>query len=168
MTQDDRTPKKEWPYEWQPVFLRWLRKKGNVTGACDKAKITRSWAYEVRESDPAFAAAWDEALQEATERLEMEARRRAHDGVLEPVFQGGMQVGSVRKYSDTLLIFLLKAHAPEKYRENFKVDHSGKVEVEVDDPRTELLSRITRLATRNAVSAGDPGDDAGSGEGAAV
>lgn len=118
---DDRTPKKE----WKSVFLRWLRKKGNVTAACDKAKVARSWVYEVREQDADFAAAWADALTEATERLEMEARRRAHDGVLEPVFYQGDKVGTVRKYSDTLLIFLLKAHAPEKYRDNSRVELTG-------------------------------------------
>lgn len=113
------TPKKH----WREVFIAWLRKKGNITAACDKAKISRQHAYRTRDEDATFAAEWDDALQEATERLEMEARRRAHDGVLEPVFQGGVKVGAVRKYSDTLLIFLLKAHAPEKYRE--RVEHSG-------------------------------------------
>jgi hypothetical protein len=49
-------------------------------------------------------------------RLEDEAVRRAYEGVERPVFQGGKQVGVVREYSDTLLIFLLKALRPEKYR----------------------------------------------------
>lgn len=125
-TPRDTTTEKEWQHTWQPVFLKWLRRKGNVTGACDKAKIDRKWAYTVRKQDPDFAAAWDEALDEATERLELEAHRRAHDGTTEPVFYQGEMVGSVRKYSDTLLIFLLKAHKPEKYRDSFKIEHSGK------------------------------------------
>ena len=120
------TPKKEWAHKWQPIFLKWLRKKGNVTAACDKAKIDRTWVYDVRHWDADFATAGDEALAEATERLEMEARRRAHDGVLEPVFYKGDKVGTVRKYSDTLLIFLLKAHAPEKYRDNSRVELTGR------------------------------------------
>lgn len=49
--------------------------------------------------------------------LEDEAHRRAFDGVDEPVFYKGEDCGAVKKYSDTLAIFLLKAHAPEKYRE---------------------------------------------------
>jgi phage terminase small subunit len=44
----------------------------------------------------------------------------------------------------------------------------AEVEVEVDDPRDELLSRITRLATRGAAATGNPGDDAGAGAGAAL
>ncbi len=61
--------------------------------------------------------------------LEDEARRRAYDGWLEPVFHKGVKVGTVRKFSDTLLIVLLKAHKPEKYRENIKMDVSGDLNV---------------------------------------
>ena len=45
----------------------------------------------------------------------------------EPVVdeQGNHKVASVRKYSDTLAIFLLKAHNPDKYRENSKVELTG-------------------------------------------
>ena len=32
-------------------------------------------------------------------------------------------VGHVTEYSDTLLTFLLKANAPEKYRERVQIDH---------------------------------------------
>jgi hypothetical protein len=140
------TPKKEWVYKWQPAFLRWLRTKGNVTAACDKAKIDRTWVYEVREQDADFAAAWDEALEEATERLEMEARRRAHDGVLEPVFHAGVKVGAIRKYSDTLLIFLLKAHAPAKYRDNSRIEHTGKDGGPIET-KTNVSVEIARLTT---------------------
>lgn len=41
-----------------------------------------------------------------------------------PVYNadGTFKPQTVKKYSDTLAIFLLKAHAPEKYRENSRVD----------------------------------------------
>ena len=42
---------------------------------------------------------------------------------------GKHQVATVRKYSDTLAIFLLKAHNPDKYRENSKVELTGQVDV---------------------------------------
>lgn len=111
--------------EWQNKFIQRLIQTGNVSAACKRAKISRQHAYEVRGQDDVFKAAWDEALEIATEALELEARRRAAIGVLEPVFHQGVQVATVRKYSDTLLIFLLKAHKPEKYRESIKHEHSG-------------------------------------------
>ena len=41
--------------------------------------------------------------------------RRAREGVEEPVFQGGLCCGHVRRYSDLLLIFLLKSRRPHRY-----------------------------------------------------
>jgi hypothetical protein len=64
------------------------------------------------------------AKEMAADRLEEEAWRRAVDGVEEPVgFYRGEPGAYVRRYSDTLLIFLLKGLRPEKYRERY--EHSG-------------------------------------------
>lgn len=54
--------------------------------------------------------------------MEAEAWRRGKTGVLKPVYQGGKKVGSVREYSDTLLIFMLKGTRPEKYRDRQQID----------------------------------------------
>jgi hypothetical protein len=37
----------------------------------------------------------------------------------------------VRKFSDTLLIVLLKAHSPEKYRDNVNMNLSGMLDVNI-------------------------------------
>ena len=114
-------------------FLRALSTTGNVTAACRAAKVPRCSAYKHREEDPEFAAAWDEALDEAADRLEEEARRRAVEGVLQKKFtKGGEPIIDPETgeqyvehvYSDTLLTLLLKAHRPEKFRERF--EHTGK------------------------------------------
>lgn len=95
------------------TFLAALAKSGNVTAAAKAATIGRRSAHEWRTADPAFAAAWDEALETATDALEAEARRRGHLGWLEPVYQGGKKVGEVRRYSDRMLELLLKGHRPQ-------------------------------------------------------
>lgn len=43
--------------------------------------------------------------------------------------QGNHRVATMKDYSDTLAIFLLKAHSPDKYRENSKVEISGHIEL---------------------------------------
>ena len=58
---------------------------------------------------------------QATEVLEREAWRRARDGTPEPVFQHGKEVGVIQRYSDQLLMFLLRARAPERYRDRVDV-----------------------------------------------
>ncbi len=57
--------------------------------------------------------------------LEAEARRRAVEGVRKPVYCRGEIVGTVKEYSDTLLIFLMKGARPEKYRDNVRVERTG-------------------------------------------
>lgn len=80
----------------------------------------------MRDEDPDFAAAWDEALASSLDDAEGELYRRAVKGTLKPVYQGGAKVGSIREYSDTLLIFLLKSHKPSVYRETTRNEHTGK------------------------------------------
>jgi AcrR family transcriptional regulator len=103
---------------WQKGFLAALEETGSVTEAAKAANMGRSNVYQYRRSDETFAALWDQALDVAADVLEDEARRRAYEGVNEPVFHKGEKVGTVRKYSDTLLMFLLKGIRPQKWRES--------------------------------------------------
>ena len=60
--------------------------------------------------------------------VDRNAKRRAIDGVEEPVYYRGQKVGTKKWYSDTLLMFLLKKLRPE-YREAHKKTHDGTVNV---------------------------------------
>lgn len=114
-----------------------LGQSGNVRLACESAGIERSTAYDLRNADPAFALDWQRAQEQAADVLEEEARRRAIEGWDEPVYgslggkSGSGQVGTVRKYSDTLLIFLMKGANPDKYRERQTVETSGEVTIKI-------------------------------------
>ena len=114
-------------FKKRTAFLSALAEYGNVTQAADKAGVNRVYLYEVRAEDKAFKKEWEEAARYGALRLEDEARRRAIEGWEEPVWHKGMECGTVRKYSDTLLIVLLKAHHPEKYAERNKTEHSGTI-----------------------------------------
>jgi len=81
--------------------------------------------YLWKSQDAEFAAEWDRFLVMGAEILEDEAIRRAREGYDEPVFYQGQMTGTIRKYSDTLLIFLLKGAMPAKYRENVDVTSKG-------------------------------------------
>jgi len=113
------------PNEWQPRFLDELASRGLVTRACEAAGIGRRTAYDCRDRDEDFAAAWADALEVAAEAFEAELRRRAIEGVERPVYQSGELVGHIREYSDTLLIFGLKGLKPEKYRDRRAIEHTG-------------------------------------------
>ena len=134
-------------------FLAVLRETANVTAGARAIGVGRAWMYHAgRDKDAKFAEAWDAALEEAVDALEGEARRRGFSGVDEPVHYKGERVDTIKRYSDVLLIFLLKAHRPEKFREKF--EHSGpgggpmQIEHLVALPPAELAQRVQEAAAR--------------------
>ena len=108
--------------EKKAKFLAGLADCGNVTRAAETAGVNRVSMYQLRAKDKKFAKQWDESAAIGAARLEDEARRRAVEGWEEPVFYQGGQCATVRKFSDTLLICLLKAHHPEKYADRNKTE----------------------------------------------
>jgi len=131
-------------------FLHRLMNTGNISAAVRDSGLSRSTVYFWRAHDPEFAARWDEALAEATDKLVFEARRRALDGIEEVQYFKGEPVGTIRKYSDQLLMFLLRAYRPAVYRSSARqVPDPAK---DVSQARTLLLSKMEAL---------DKGDDDG-------
>jgi len=128
------------------AFLAAYAEVGTVTHAAELAGISRTSHYQWMEN-PEYVEKFREAEKQACDRLEQEVRRRAVEGVLEPVFYQGEQCGTVRKYSDTLLIFATKGALPQKYRENVSMEltgaDGGPVEVEVSS--AELARRAREL-----------------------
>lgn len=121
-----RKPKQD---DWRVLFLAAFEERGTVIQACRAAGVGRSTVYEERKRNQAFADAWAEVEEDTTEIMEREGYRRAVEGWIErQKFErneaGELElVEQVRKFSDTLLIFLLKARRPKVYRE--RIEHSG-------------------------------------------
>jgi hypothetical protein len=135
--------------DWTATFLDAYRAGGVVSLAATAAGVDRTTPYARRKADPAFAAAWDAAEEEATDVLVAEARRRALDS------------------SDTLLIFLLKSHRPAVYRERYDVHHGGRVthdhELRADLARLSLedlraLEAVVIRALPDAAATAGDGD----------
>src|SRR5579863_6501592 len=99
--------------ETRQRFCSILADGGSVTSAAQAIDVSRAALYKARDADPEFAAAWDEAIESGTDALEDEAVRRAKNS------------------SDTLLIFLLKARRPERFKDRVATEHSGAVGVSV-------------------------------------
>lgn len=119
MSDSPKTPARArhdgWTGERRRAFLDTLAKVGNVRDACRQIGLSNQAAYRLRARDPGFAADWDAALKRAGVSLEAVAYARAVEGVEEPIFHGGVQVGTRRKTSDALLRLLMQAADPEKY-----------------------------------------------------
>lgn len=124
----DRRIKAHWSLSPKKrAFITALGLTGNIREAARVAKIRRENHYDWMKADPEYVEAAKSAFKEAGDILEAEARRRAVEGVAEPVFYQGQAIGAVRKYSDVLLIFLLKGVKPEKFRERHEHKHEGEV-----------------------------------------
>lgn len=134
---------------------------GNISRACIAAEIDRSTPYsDPWKEDAAFQAALRRAEAMAADHLEAEAIRRAYEGVEEPVgWHKGEPGGMVRRYSDTLLIFLLNGSKPKKYvtRTEISGPDGGPIEVSAHELRSRLASRIAGIASRIGADGGHPG-----------
>lgn len=85
------------------LFLEAFASQGTVLHAAKEVGIHRDTHYQWMKEDPDYAKAFSAASEDSVQNLEAEARRRAFAG------------------SDTLLIFILKAARPERYRERIEM-----------------------------------------------
>ena len=123
--------------ERRRLFLRAFATRGIVLEGCRAAGVSRSTVDKWREQSEWFEELYCIAIEEAADRIEAEAIRRAVDGYDEPVIYQGMPTTvvdpvtgeqrqlTVRKYSDALMALVLRGARPEKYRENHKVELEG-------------------------------------------
>jgi hypothetical protein len=129
-------------------FFQHLAETCNVTRAALMAGYARRSVYEYRDEDPEFRRRMDEAVEIATDALEAEARRRAVEGVPEPVFYQGVECGTVQRYSDRLLELLLKGRRPDVFRERVSQEISGPggrpIETVIETAREKLRRLIER------------------------
>jgi hypothetical protein len=103
---------------------------GNISAACREAECERkSYWHWVNHKDEAqremFKSALADSHEQACQSLEDEATRRAVQGIDKPVFYQGEQCGTIREYSDVLLIFRMKGALPEKYGDKSKTEITG-------------------------------------------
>jgi hypothetical protein len=172
--------KRELPNVKQAKFLAAYAKTANISHAAKSAGINRDAHYLWLE-DPDYERKFALAHTDACESLEAEARRRGAEGFNEPVvYQGELQFLpkfdpktktvmldasgypvrsnvplTIRKFSDVLLIFLMKAAMPWKYRDNFKGEvkdlaaaavRGADVFQELTDEELDTLEKLSRTA----------------------
>lgn len=121
--------------EWRALFLTTLRESGIVRYACEKAQISRKTAYAHREADEDFRAAWNDAIEDAADTLELALRARA------------------MSKSDVAAIVLLKKFRPREYREQFKHEHAGTIKTSSIDLSKLSEAQLTQLEALLAAAA---------------
>lgn len=129
------------------AFLSAFAQTGCVSRAADLAGCSRNSHYNWLKTDAEYAVAFEDAEMMVGDLLESEAMRRATEGIEEQVIHRGQpcfryvdEQGNdvdrdapnakkvpltVRRYSDTLLIFLMKGRIPKRYGDWRRIEHSG-------------------------------------------
>ena len=121
--------------ELEDAFLDGLRGSWSVHKSAWAAGITEQTAYAWRKASldtmqedgtckDDFCIRWQEAYDVGVASLEDEAIRRAKHGVEKPVYQGGVMVGTVTEYSDTLMGLALRGKNPKTYNTE-RHEHTG-------------------------------------------
>ena len=127
----------------QQQFLTALVMTGIVSDAAKAAGINRSTVYRYRAQHKSFAEDWDHAKDDATDRLAGVAIQRAVNGIEEVRYFKGEPIGTVRRYSDQLLMFLLRAYRPHVFwLKSLRADQKDH-----DDHRETRQSLIAKMAT---------------------
>lgn len=119
-----KTVKNRQSFYKKRFLINFVKYLGSVGEAARATGIHRRTVYTWREGKE-FQAHFEEAQADVLEIFEKEADRRAMSGVAKPVFYKGEECGAIQEYSDTLLIFRMKALAPEKYRERHEISGPG-------------------------------------------
>ena len=136
----------------QRAFLEAFACGGSIRLAAEAAKVSRRNHCRWLKSDPKYAEAFEDARERAIEAMEAEARRRAVEGVREPVFFEGEVCGHRQRYSDNLLMFLLKGANLEKYRDRADVTHRTPEPIPVNvNLGAELMRKVLEAGAKPGV-----------------
>lgn len=147
------------PAVWD-LFFELLSQGNTATMAARTLGVSLRTLQKARERDPEIRRQWSEADDAGTEALEQEAYRRAVLGIEKGLFYQGERFGSEREYSDQLLIVLLKARCPEKYKDRLDVKHDLGPDIierlRAGRERAALAGRVIDIAPRQVLDADDP------------
>lgn len=99
--------------ERQRALITALAETGSISEAARSAGVSYASAYNLynHPEGASLRAAWDKALACGVSKLHDIAMDRAVKGVPVPVFYRGEQVGEYRRFSESVLLTLLRHHA---------------------------------------------------------
>ncbi len=114
--------------------LRSIRSAGNVLATCIYLGYSRPTMYYWRNNDEDFSHNWSEAVTEGLETRADEA-------------ENALRLAVTKDRNITAIIFTLKNLKPERYREKFDIESTGRVANNTLKPGfLATLSRLGRLA----------------------
>ena len=140
---------------WAKVFLSELAATSNISAAARKAGITTATAYDQRRHDAEFNRAWQRALCEGYDHLEMELLRRLRDGEIKPA--AGAKKGT-RTFDNATALRLLAAHREAAARQRaIHSNQDSEAIIQSINAKLEVM-RQRRLAAAATPEAGSDAD----------
>lgn len=106
-------------------FLEGVARGWSVSRACRSANVPLDAPANLRRRDAGFADAWALAQDAGTDKFEDAATDRALNGTTKGVWHQGQLVGYEIRYSDRLLLSVLAARRPSKWRHHDVLGEGG-------------------------------------------
>ena len=143
-----------WTAARQQAFIAALAETGSVRRAAEAAGMSYSSAYQLRKARGAtsFVKAWDMAIATGVSHIYDTLLDHALNGVPEPVFYAGKEVGERRRFNHKTMTWMIDNrrqgwHAKGAGR-GFGQGQAGAGEIdpaEVDKYRREIKARLDRM-----------------------
>jgi hypothetical protein len=134
---------------WRNAFLATLAATSNVTASAKAAAVSTTRAYDARRKDAEFYRAWQEALCEGYEHLEMSLLQRLRDGEIKPA--AGAKKGT-RVFDNANALRLLVAHRDSVSRQQGMRDNQDtsaileRINIRIDRMRAARVIESTAVA----------------------
>lgn len=158
--------------DWAPAYIASLSRSARKGAAAIAAGTALSTIRDRRKADPVFAAAELAAMEVAVDLIEDEITRRAIEGVEEPVYGSGgagvgtVRVGSILRFSDTLILRLAERAETGTWRQRQQIEHGAPGAFRTHaDLQAAIAKRQEALAEVRAAMAADSAQSAASARG---
>lgn len=139
--------KQRTPAAWKKPFLHALAETSNVARAARKADVAPSTAYDLKRRSAEFARAWQAALCEGYDNLELELLGRLREGEVRRA--PGAKTG-VRTFDNATAFRLLAVHRETAAKERAQRANVSAAEVRASIERKVAALKAQVLARKEA------------------
>ena len=136
--------KRDWSRAKAERFLSVLGETCNVSEACRRSRMSMTVVYRRRKMDASFRAEWSSTIADAYRRLELMLLERAFNGRERLIRRRDGSEETMREYSDSLALHLLKMHRDTAIEAESEVPDE-----DVEEIRERIVRKLQRMKKRD-------------------